>query len=174
MLCYHLTISLEPILWLPMTRIERNHCIRWHLVYFPTQIHIKKHVISYLNMYNQRQIPRSIDAVPFKSFTNKGFSFKLCSYRLDLLLINYMFHPIWIKSLSPSYKYSYLTLHMVSLSWIGSQNVNMLPSSTYCTIDLVCPWFRKKLSYFLYLCFIIDLVWGEWSCNKHQAPNWTW
>ncbi|KAG1039288.1 hypothetical protein G6F43_012546 [Rhizopus delemar] len=64
-------ISLDPILWLPMTRIERNRCVRWRLgwlpggtprpcSFHPSQTLTKSHSIHCLNMHRQLQLPETI------------------------------------------------------------------------------------------------------------------
>ncbi|ORE03043.1 hypothetical protein BCV72DRAFT_185050, partial [Rhizopus microsporus var. microsporus] len=56
------TISSDPILWLPMTRLERSRCIRWRLGWLPSynttrclrhtpQLLTKQHAIYCLDMH---------------------------------------------------------------------------------------------------------------------------
>ncbi|KAG1169845.1 hypothetical protein G6F70_008094 [Rhizopus microsporus] len=58
------SISLDPILWLPMSKSERNRCIRWRLDWLPggiprpcpkhpAQLLFKKHAVSCLDMYRR-------------------------------------------------------------------------------------------------------------------------
>ncbi|KAG1055300.1 hypothetical protein G6F43_002739 [Rhizopus delemar] len=65
------TISLDPILWLPMTRRERNRCVRWRLGWLPgskletcprhpTQMLTKQHAIGCLDMHDRLQMPEAV------------------------------------------------------------------------------------------------------------------
>ncbi|KAG1539847.1 hypothetical protein G6F47_007244 [Rhizopus delemar] len=65
------TISLDPILWLPMTRTERNICVRWRLGWLPggklepcprhpTQILTKQHAVRCLDMHHRLQMPETV------------------------------------------------------------------------------------------------------------------
>jgi hypothetical protein len=65
------TISLDPILWLPMTRIERNRCVRWRLGWLPggklepcpkhpTQMLTKQHAVRCLDMHHRLQMPETV------------------------------------------------------------------------------------------------------------------
>ena len=69
--CCRPTVSLDPILWLPMTRKERSRCIRWRLgwlpggkprpcPFHPNQTLTKSHAIQCLNMHNRLQMPSTI------------------------------------------------------------------------------------------------------------------
>ncbi|KAG1548195.1 hypothetical protein G6F49_009974 [Rhizopus delemar] len=70
--CCRPTVSLDPILWLPMTRKERSRCIRWRLGWLPggkprpcpihpNQTLTKSHAIQCLNMHNRLQMPSAIE-----------------------------------------------------------------------------------------------------------------
>lgn len=64
-------ISLDPILWLPMSRIDRNRCVRWRLGWLPgyktvycarhpTQLFTKQHAVHcsiYIADYRYRRLP---------------------------------------------------------------------------------------------------------------------
>ncbi|KAG1149791.1 hypothetical protein G6F37_009187 [Rhizopus arrhizus] len=77
------TVSLDPILWLPMTRTERNKCVRWRLGWLPggklelcprhpTQILTKQHAIKCLDMHSRLQIPETVqDPLLFLSLIGK-------------------------------------------------------------------------------------------------------
>ncbi|KAL4214188.1 hypothetical protein AB4K20DRAFT_1792719 [Rhizopus microsporus] len=65
------SISLDPILWLPMSKSERSRCIRWRLGWLPggkprpcpkhpTQLLSKKHAISCLDMHQRLFMPETI------------------------------------------------------------------------------------------------------------------
>ncbi|KAI9309764.1 hypothetical protein BX666DRAFT_1873113, partial [Dichotomocladium elegans] len=66
------TVSLDPILWLPMTREERSRCLRWRLgwlpsgnttycIRHPSALLTKTHSIQCLNMHSRLQQPQQID-----------------------------------------------------------------------------------------------------------------
>ncbi|PHZ13565.1 uncharacterized protein RHIMIDRAFT_236619 [Rhizopus microsporus ATCC 52813] len=65
------SISLDPILWLPMSKSERSRCIRWRLGWLPgskpqtcpkhpMQQLSKSHAISCLDMYRRLFMPETI------------------------------------------------------------------------------------------------------------------
>jgi hypothetical protein len=65
------SISLDPILWLPMSKSERSRCIRWRLGWLPggkprpcpkhpMQQLSKNHAISCLDMYRRLSMPETI------------------------------------------------------------------------------------------------------------------
>ncbi|KAG1555955.1 hypothetical protein G6F49_006702 [Rhizopus delemar] len=75
------TISLDPILWLPLTRTERNRCVRWRLGWLPggklepcpshpTQIPTRQHVIRCLDMHHRLQMPETVQD-PLSFLLNK-------------------------------------------------------------------------------------------------------
>lgn len=62
---------IDPILWLPMTHIERSRLIRWRLgwlhgglpkpcIYHPSELLTRKHAIRCLHMHRRLQMPHSI------------------------------------------------------------------------------------------------------------------
>ncbi|ORE07662.1 hypothetical protein BCV72DRAFT_249297 [Rhizopus microsporus var. microsporus] len=57
------TISSDPILWLPMTRLERSRCIRCYnttcCFRHTSQLSTKQHTIYCLDMRHRLQIPKS-------------------------------------------------------------------------------------------------------------------
>ncbi|KAG1056034.1 hypothetical protein G6F43_002034 [Rhizopus delemar] len=71
------TITLDPILWLPMTHEERSRCIRWRLgwlpggapkpcPYHPNNNLSRRHAISCLNMHRRLCMPETIaDPISF-------------------------------------------------------------------------------------------------------------
>ncbi|KAG1464530.1 hypothetical protein G6F46_001259 [Rhizopus delemar] len=71
------TITLDPILWLPMTHEERSRCIRWHLGWFPGATPkpcprhpnnnlSRRHSINCLNMHRLLCMPETIaDPISF-------------------------------------------------------------------------------------------------------------
>ncbi|KAI8967869.1 hypothetical protein BDF20DRAFT_828855 [Mycotypha africana] len=69
--CCRPTISLDPILWLPMPFIERSRCLRYrlgwlpnnysaHCLHHPSRTLTKDHAIECLNMHNRLQLPHDI------------------------------------------------------------------------------------------------------------------
>ncbi|KAL4209705.1 hypothetical protein AB4K20DRAFT_1977725 [Rhizopus microsporus] len=65
------SISLDPILWLPMSKSERSCCILWRLGWLPggkprscpkhpTQLLSKKHTVSCLDMHRRLFMPETI------------------------------------------------------------------------------------------------------------------
>ncbi|KAG1546448.1 hypothetical protein G6F49_010495 [Rhizopus delemar] len=66
-----LSVSLDPILWLPMSYAERSRCIRWRLGWLPggkphpcpkhpTLKFTRKHAITCLNMHQRLYMPKTI------------------------------------------------------------------------------------------------------------------
>jgi hypothetical protein len=65
------TISLDPVLWLPMSKSERSRCIRWRLGWLPGaryktcprrpgQPFTKAHAIHCLQMHRRLMMPEAI------------------------------------------------------------------------------------------------------------------
>jgi hypothetical protein len=75
-LLFEMTVQLlYPILWLSLTRTERNRCVRWCLGWLsgsklklcprhPTQILTKQHAIKCLNMHHRLQMSETAQDPP--------------------------------------------------------------------------------------------------------------
>ena len=107
------TITLDPILWLPMTHDERSRCLRWRLGWLPggapkpcprhpSNNLSRRHAISCLNMHRQLCMPEAItdpisfllNMLPTRAFAPSGIALSwtwrwpvICSilYELDQL-----------------------------------------------------------------------------------------
>ncbi|KAI8642563.1 hypothetical protein BD408DRAFT_416430 [Parasitella parasitica] len=87
------TLVVDPILWLPMTRMERSQVLRWRLgwlpggkprpcPFHPTTNLTRAHVTDCLQIHRRLQLPESIkdplsfllDLLPLKQPTNAQYS----------------------------------------------------------------------------------------------------